>query len=91
MISNLVIILIKFDCFLKEDVFGSNTYGYVVDFLWPEEEILGRWWRSDESICSEYPYSGFEFRREWPLKEALTMHFVRLQQESHQSDINFPD
>ena len=39
-------------------MFGSNTYGYVVDFLWPEEEILGRWWRSDETICSENPFSG---------------------------------
>ena len=63
-----------------------NTHGYVIDKLSPTEEAMGRWWRSDDTILSENAYLGFQVRKDWPLKEAMNMHLVRLQQESHQGD-----
>ena len=64
----------------------DNTRGYAVSLLLPEEEEWGRWWRSDDTVLSENPYTGFFVRKDWPLKEAMNMHFVRLQQESYQDD-----
>ena len=64
----------------------DNTRGYAVSLLLPEEEEWGRWWRSDDTVLSENPYTGFFVRKDWPLKEAMNMHFARLQQESHQGD-----
>ena len=58
-----------------------GTHGYATDKLWPEEEAHGRWWRSEDTILSENPYTGFQARRDWPLKEEINMHFARLQQE----------
>ena len=63
-----------------------NTHGYAISSLWPEEEEMGRWWRSEDTVLSENPYTGFMVRKDWPLKEAINMHFVRLQQESRQGD-----
>ena len=63
-----------------------RTHGYVTDWLYHFEEEMGKWWRSEDSILSENPYTGFQVRKDWPLKEALNMHFVRLQQESYQGD-----
>ena len=63
-----------------------NTHGYAISSLWPEEEEMGRWWRSEDTVLSENPYTGFQVRKDWPLKEAMNMHFVRLQQESRQGD-----
>ena len=65
-----------------------NTHGFATDFLTVEEE-MGKWWRSDDTILSENPYSGYKVRKDWPLKEAINMHFVRLQQESYQGDPSF--
>ena len=67
-------------------MFEHRTHGYVTEGLWPEEEAMGRWWRSDDTILSENPYTGFMVSKDWPLKEAMNMHLVRLQQESHQGD-----
>ena len=64
----------------------DNTRGYAVSLLLPEEEEWGRWWRSEDTVLSENPYTGFMVRKDWPLKEAINMHFVRLQQESRQGD-----
>ena len=63
-----------------------GTHGYASDYLFPNEEEMGKWWRSDDTVLSENPYTGFHVRKDWPLKEAINMHFVRLQQESHQGD-----
>ena len=63
-----------------------RTHGYVADYLYPMEEEMGIWWRSEDTILSENPYTGFMVRKDWPLKEALNMHFARLQQESYQRD-----
>ena len=70
-------------------MFEHRTHGYVTEGLWPEEEAMGRWWRSDDTILSENPYAGFMATKDWPLKEAINMHFVRLQQESYQGDPRF--
>ena len=67
----------------------DNTRGYAVSLLLPEEEEWGRWWRSEDTVLSENPYTGFQARKAWPLKEAINMHFVRLQQESYQGDPRF--
>ena len=69
---------------LKKDVMELNTHGYAISSLWPEEEEMGRWWRSEDTVLSENPYTGFQVRKDSPLKEAINMHFVRLQQESRQ-------
>ena len=66
-----------------------RTHGYVTDSLGPEEEEMGKWWRSEDTILSENPYNSFIVRKDWPLKEAINMHFVRLQQESHRGDPRF--
>ena len=66
-----------------------RTHGYVTDRLYPELLGWGKWWRSEDTILSEYPYTGFQVKKDWPLKEAMNMHFVRLQQESHQGDPRF--
>ena len=63
-----------------------RTHGYVADWLGPTEEAMGKWWRSEDTVLSENPYTGFMVRKDWPLKEAINMHFVRLQQESRQGD-----
>ena len=63
-----------------------GTHGYASDYLFPYEEEMGKWWRSEDTILSENPYTGFMVSKDWPLKEAINMHFVRLQQESHQGD-----
>ena len=59
-----------------------RTHGYVTDYLYPMEEEMGKWWRSEDTILSENPYTGFAVRSDWPLKEAINMHFARLQQEN---------
>ena len=71
---------------IKEDVLELGTHGFATDWLWPEEEKFGLWWRREDTILSENPYTGFEARKDWPLKEAMNMHFVRLQQESFYRD-----
>ena len=58
-----------------------RTHGYLTDYIWDYEEEFGRWWRSEDTVLSENPYTGFQARRDWPLKEAINMHFARLQQE----------
>ena len=63
-----------------------RTYGYATSYLYQEEEEMGRWWRSEDTVLSENPYTGFQVRKDSPLKEAINMHFVRLQQESRQGD-----
>ena len=63
-----------------------RTHGYASDKLHAREEKMGLWWRSEDTILSENPYTGFQVRKDWPLKEAINMHFVRLQQESYQDD-----
>ena len=63
-----------------------RTHGFATDFLWPKEKAMGKWWRSDDTVLSENPYTGFFVRKDWPLKEAMNMHFVRLQQVSRQGD-----
>ena len=68
---------------------GDGTYGYATDWLYSFEEEYGKWWRSDDLILSEIPYTGSEVRKDWPLKEAMIMHLVRLQQESHQYNLTF--
>ena len=60
----------------------ENKMGFATDFLYPEEEAMGKWWRSDATVLSEDPYLGFKVRKDWPLKEEMNMHLVRLQQES---------
>ena len=72
--------------FFKEDVMELNTFGYATDFLWPVELAMGRWWRSEDTVLSENPYTGYWSRKDWPLKEEITMHCVRLQQENYQGD-----
>ena len=66
-----------------------RTHGYAANGLWPWEEEMGKWWRSEDTVLSENPYTGFQARKAWPLKEAINMHFVRLQQESYQGDPRF--
>ena len=68
----------------KEDVLEHGTRGYVTDVLHSEHEEMGKWWRSEDTILSENPYTGFAVKKDWPLKEAINMHFVRLQQENFQ-------
>ena len=63
-----------------------NKYGYATDVLIPWEEDFGKWWRSEATVLSENPYTGFDMRKDWPLKEEMNMHFVRLQQVSYQGD-----
>ena len=63
-----------------------NTHCYATDWLSPEREVMGRWWRSEDTVLSENPYTGYWARKDWPLKEAMNMHLVRLQQESYQGD-----
>ena len=63
-----------------------RTHGYVTDRLYPYQEEMGKWWRSEDTILSEIPYTNFLVKKDWPLKEAINMHFVRLQQESYQGD-----
>ena len=63
-----------------------GTHGYASDYLFPNEEEMGRWWRSKDTVLSENPYTQFNVRKDWPLKEAIRMHFVRLQQESRRGD-----
>ena len=67
---------------IKEEVLQLRTFGYATDFLWPVEETYGKWWRSEDTVLSENPYTGFQSRRDWPLKEAMNLHFTHLQQES---------
>ena len=62
----------------------ENKMGYATDFLFPEEEEMGRWWRSEATVLGENPYIGFHFKKDWPLKEAINMHLTILQQESCQ-------
>ena len=40
-------------------------------------------------MLSENPYTNFEVRKDWPLKEAINLHFCHLQQESYQGDPRF--
>ena len=63
-----------------------NKYGYATDYLYDFEEDFGIWWRSDETVLTENPYTSFDMRKDWPLKEEMNMHLVRLQQESYQGD-----
>ena len=63
-----------------------GTHGYASDFLFTNEEEMGRWWRSKDTVLSENLYTNYEVRKDWPLKEAIRMHIVRLQQESLQGD-----
>ena len=67
----------------------ENKMGYATDFLFPEEEEMGRWWRSEATVLGENPYLGFHFKKDWPLKEAINMHLTILQQESCQRDPRF--
>ena len=69
----------------------ENKMGYATDFLFPNEEEMGRWWRSDTTVLSENPYLGLFFKKDWPLKEAIHMHLMRLQQESYQISVRFKD
>ena len=63
-----------------------RTHGYATGTLVPEDLAMGKWWRSEDTILSEIPYTNFLVKKDWPLKEAMNMHFVRLQQESRRGD-----
>ena len=63
-----------------------NKYGYATDVLHVLEEPFGKWWRSEDTVLAENPYTSFDMRKDWPLKEEMNMHFVRLQQVSYQGD-----
>ena len=83
--SDYFMTFISFNC-LKEDVMEFNTHSYATDSLWEVEKEMGRWWRSEDTVLSENPYTGFQTRKDWPLKEAINMHFARLQQENGNGD-----
>ena len=58
-----------------------GTHGCATDLIAQVEHTFGLWWRSEDTILSESPYTGFAVRSDWPLKEAINMHFARLNQE----------
>ena len=48
-----------------------GTHGYATDWLYKYEEEYGKWWRSEDTVLSENPYTGLQARKDWPLKETV--------------------
>ena len=48
-----------------------------------EEKHNTVWYRSSETVLSEYPYHNWLSKKKWPLNEELNLHIMRYQEVHH--------
>ena len=82
---------------VEEKVLKDGTHAYLTmsgtiteKFEELAEEYGTHWFKSSETVLSEYPFRNWMVRKKWPLKEKLILHVLHFQQvESINSSINF--
>ena len=74
---------------------GTHAYltmiGNIIEkFEEPAVKYGTHWFKSPETVLSEYPFRNWMVRKKWPLKEKLILHVLHFQQVGFiNSSINF--
>ena len=85
------------DALVEEKVLKDGTHAYLTmsgtiteKFEELAEEYGTHWFKSSETVLSEYPFRNWMVRKKWPLKEKLILHVLHFQQAGFiNSSINF--
>ena len=72
---------------VEEKVLKDGTHAYLTTIGdmndWREElarDYGTHWFKSSETVLSEYPFRNWMVRKKWPLKEKLILHVLHFQQ-----------
>ena len=65
---------------LRTHACRSVTEDIINSFLHLEEKHNTLWYRSTETVLSEYPYYNWLSKKKWPLKDQLNLHILNYQE-----------
>ena len=78
---------VKTDSLIDNEVMKHGTHAYAsvnedIIYWYPhlEEKHNTVWYRSSETVLSEYPYSNWMSKKKWPLNEQLNLHMLNYQE-----------
>ena len=83
---------------LEDHVIRDGTYAFLdtISAMNVEEKeglaekYKTHWFKSNETLMSEFPYKNWMVRKKWPLKKLLILHMLHFQQVGFiNSPINF--
>ena len=75
--------------FVENRVFRKETHAYAdtnerIIYIWfllhHEEKYETLWYRSTETVMSEYPHLNWLSKKKWPLNEELNLHMLNYQE-----------
>ena len=76
----------KTDSLIDNEVMkhGTHAFAYVneviIGYSHLEEKHNTVWYRSTETLLSEYPHSNWLSKKKWPLNEELNLHMLNYQE-----------
>ena len=59
----------EYDTDFEYYIHEKGTHANVYSYLYPEELVMGKWWRSTEHIPYIFPYGGWPTKINWYLNE----------------------
>ena len=76
------------DALVEDHVIKDGTYAFLdtISAMNVEEKVVlaekykTHWFKSNETLMSEFPYKNWMVRKKWPLKEILILHVLHFQQ-----------
>ena len=78
---------VKTDSLIDNEVMKHGTHAFVIGnediitlYSHLEEKHNTVWYRSTETVMSEYPYSNWLSKKKWPLNEQLNLHMLNYQE-----------
>ena len=76
------------DALVEEHVIKDGTYAFLETIsamnVEEKEDLAEKygthWFKSNETLMSEFPFHNWMVRKKWPLKEKLILHMLHFQQ-----------
>ena len=77
----------KTDSLIKNEVFRYRTHAFasvnediISGYSHLEEKHNTVWYRSTETVMSEYPHNNWLSKKKWPLSEQMNLHMLNYQE-----------
>ena len=84
---------VETDKLIEDQVFRDRTHaflfsneGVINGFSYLQKKYGHSWYRSTETVLSEYPYYNWQSKRRWPLNEQLNLHIMNYQEVTLKPD-----
>ena len=78
---------VQTDSLIDNEVMKQRTHAYasvgetiIKDYSYLEEKQNTVWYRSSETVMSEYPHTNWLSKKKWPLSEQLNLHIMNYQE-----------